>query len=128
MDFRLPPKNPLTLVTGSVNRNLKDMYPYEIIRRDNDNEVIVVHNVVGLSKDDIKISVDRDNEYDYLVIAGERKNEVTDKIYKVDSRFIINLDDIDSNGVEYKVEDGLLYIYIKFKTPEKPNINIKYRQ
>lgn len=109
-------------------RNLKDMYPYEIIRRDNDNEVIVVHNVVGLSKDDIKISVDRDNEYDYLVIAGERKNEVTDKIYKVDSRFIINLDDIDSNGVEYKVEDGLLYIYIKFKTPEKPNINIKYRQ
>lgn len=109
-------------------RNLKDMYPYEIIRRNNDNEVIVVHNVVGLSKDDIKISVDRDNEYDYLVIAGERKNEVTDKIYKVDSRFIINLDDIDSNGVEYKVEDGLLYIYIKFKTPEKPNINIKYRQ
>ena len=109
-------------------RNLKDMYPYEIIRRDNDNEAIVVHNVVGLSKDDIKISVDRDNEYDYLVIAGERKNEVTDKIYKVDSRFIINLDDIDSNGVEYKVEDGLLYIYIKFKTPEKPNINIKYRQ
>lgn len=109
-------------------RNLKDMYPYEIIKRDNDNEVIVVHNVVGLSKDDIKISVDRDNEYDYLVIAGERKNEVTDKIYKVDSRFIINLDDIDSNGVEYKVEDGLLYIYIKFKTPEKPNINIKYRQ
>ena len=110
-------------------RNLKDMYPYEIIRRDNEsNEVIVVHNVVGLSKDDIKISVDRDNEYDYLVIAGERKNEVTDKIYKVDSRFIINLDDIDSNGVEYKVEDGLLYIYIKFKTPEKPNINVKYRQ
>lgn len=109
-------------------RNLKDMYPYEIIRRDNDNEVIVVHNVVGLSKDDIKISVDRDNEYDYLVIAGERKNEVTDKIYKVDSRFIINLDDIDSDGVEYKVEDGLLYIYIKFKTPEKPNINVKYRQ
>ncbi len=109
-------------------RNLKDMYPYEIIRRDNDNEVIVIHNVVGLSKDDIKISVDRDNEYDYLVIAGERKNEITDKIYKVDSRFIINLDDIDSNGVEYKVKDGLLYIYIKFKTPEKPNINVKYRQ
>lgn len=91
-------------------RNLKDMYPYEIIKKD----------VVGLSK--------RDKEYDYLVIAGERKNEVTDKIYKVDSRFIINLDDIDSNGVEYKVEDGLLYIYIKFKTPEKPNINIKCRQ
>ena len=99
-------------------RNLKDMYPYEIIKK----------YVVGLSKDDIKLTIDRDKEYDYLVIAGERKNEVTDKIYKVDSRFIINLDDIDSNGVEYKVEDGLLYIYIKFKTPEKPNINIKCRQ
>jgi HSP20 family molecular chaperone IbpA len=109
-------------------RNLKDMYPYEIIRRDNDNEVIVVHNVVGLSKDDIKISVDRDNEYDYLVIAGERKNEVTDKIYKVDSRFIVNLDDISENGIEYEVKDGLLYIYINFTTPEKPDINIKYRQ
>ncbi len=107
-------------------RNLKDMYPYEIIRKD--NQAIVVHNVVGLNKEDIKISIDRDNEYDYLVIAGEKKNEVTDKIYKVDSRFIIDLDDIDNSGVEYKVEDGLLYIYIKFKTPEKPDINIKYRQ
>lgn len=106
-------------------RDIKDMNPYEIIN--DKNQLTIVHNVVGLGKDDIEISVERDKYNDYLTISGEKKNETTNKIYKVDSRFIINLDEIDENGIEYKVKDGLLYIFIKLKKPEQPKINIRYR-
>ena len=106
-------------------RNLKDMYPYEIVRKD--NQAIIIHNVVGLSKDDIKISLEKD-KVNYLVISGEKKNEITDKIYKVDSRFTINLDEIAEEGIEWEVKDGLLYVYITFKELEKPNIKIKYKE
>ncbi len=107
-------------------RNLKDMYPYEIVRKD--NQATIIHNVVGLSKDDIKISLEREGKIDYLVISGEKKNEITDKIYKVDSRFTINLDEIATEGIEWEAKDGLLYVYITFKKPETPNIKIKYKK
>ena len=107
-------------------RNLKDMYPYEIVRKD--NQAIIIHNVVGLSKNDIKISLEREDKIDYLVISGEKKNEITDKIYKVDSRFTINVDEITEEGIEWEVKDGLLYVYITFKKPETPNVKIKYKK
>lgn len=108
-------------------RNLKDMYPYEIVKKD--NQAIIIHNVVGLSKEDIKISIERDGLVDYLVISGEKKNAITNKIYSVDSRFKIILDDIASEGIEWEVKDGLLYVYIAFKTPEElTNIKIRYKK
>lgn len=105
-------------------RNLKDMYPYEIIR--NDNKATIVHNVVGLSKDHIKVSCEREGYYDYLVIAGDHKNEITQKVYSVDSRFVIDIDSIEN--VQWEVKDGLLYIDVIFKKPEKPNLQISYKQ
>ena len=107
-------------------RNLKDMYPYEIVKKD--NRATIIHNVVGLSKDDIKISLEREGKIDYLVISGEKKNEITNKIYKVDSRFTINVDEITEEGIEWEVKDGLLYVYIAFKKPETPSIKIRYKK
>ena len=107
-------------------RELKDMYPYEVVKKD--NQVILVHNVVGLGKNDINIKLERDERYDYLVISGEKKNEITNKIDKVDSRFKINLKQLDKDGIEWKAEDGLLYIYITYQKPEQPKINIRYKE
>lgn len=106
-------------------RDLKDMYPYEVVRKD--NQVIIVHNVVGLSRNDINIKLERDGRNDYLVISGEKKNEITNKIDKVDSRFKINLKQLDKDGIEWKVEDGLLYIYIIYQKPKQSEINIRYK-
>ena len=107
-------------------RELKDMYPYEVVKKD--NQVILVHNVVGLGKNDINIKLERDERYDYLVISGEKKNEITNKIDKVDSRFKINLKQLDKDGIEWKVEDGLLYIYITYQKPKQPEITIRYKE
>ena len=107
-------------------RELKDMYPYEVVKKD--NQVILVHNVVGLGKNDINIKLERDERYDYLVISGEKKNEITNKIDKVDSRFKINLKQLDKDGIEWKVEDGLLYIYITYQKHKQSEINIRYKE
>lgn len=107
-------------------RELKDMYPYEVVKKD--NQVILVHNVVGLGRNDINIKLERDERYDYLVISGEKKNEITNKIDKVDSRFKINLKQLDKDGIEWKAEDGLLYIYITYQKPKQPEINIRYKE
>lgn len=107
-------------------RELKDIYPYEVIKKD--NQIILVHNVVGLGKNDINIKLERDERYDYLVISGEKKNEITNKIDKVDSRFKINLKQLDKDGIEWRVEDGLLYIYITYQKPKQSEVNIRYKE
>jgi HSP20 family molecular chaperone IbpA len=107
-------------------RELKDIYPYEVVRKD--NQIILVHNVVGLGRNDINIKLERDERYDYLVISGEKKNDITNKIDKVDSRFKINLKQLDKDGIEWKVEDGLLYIYITYQKPKQLEVNIRYKE
>lgn len=108
----------------SFNRSTKDMYPYEIIRKD--DECTIVFNALGISKDNIKVDFDKSRGTDYLVISGEEKNEVTNKNYSVNGRFSIDVNEIKS--IEWKVQDGLLYVYIYFKQAEKPKIDIKYKK
>lgn len=105
----------------SFSRNIKDMYPYEIIRKD--NCATIVFNALGLSKDNIKVSTDKTRGTDYLVISGEQKNAVTGKTYSVNGRFLIDANEI--KNIEWKVQDGLLYVYVHFKQAEKPQIEIK---
>lgn len=105
----------------SFTRNIKDMYPYEIIRKD--NCATIVFNALGLSKDNIKVNTDKTRGTDYIVISGEQKNAVTGKTYSVNGRFLIDANEI--KNIEWKVQDGLLYVYVHFKQAEKPQIEIK---
>lgn len=107
----------------SFNRSTKDMYPYEIVRKENKN--IIVFNALGLPKECIKVDFDKNRGTDYLVISGETKNEVTNKTYSVNGRFSIDSNQI--KDIEWYVKDGLLYVEVSFKQPEKPKINIKCR-
>lgn len=88
------------------SRPTKDMNPYRIVH--NDNKISIVINAVGVKKDDIKISIERLNGRDYLVVNGETKNQVLETSYSINLRFIINPESIEN--IEWYVEDGLLYI------------------
>jgi HSP20 family molecular chaperone IbpA len=105
-------------------RTIKDMYPYEVIRKDNSS--IVIHNVVGISPKDIKVSVEKENKVDYLVITGATKNEITSENYSVSSRFQIDSDEI--SNIDWFLKDGLLYIEVFFKEPQKPDIKINHKE
>lgn len=108
----------------SFSRGVKDMYPYEIVRRD--NQSTIVFNALGISKDNCKVTFDKIKGTDYLVISGEQKNEVTGKTYSVNGRFSVDFNEIQS--VDWKVKDGLLYVNVYFKKPEKPKIDIEYKE
>lgn len=107
----------------TFTRSTKDMMPYEIIK--GEGKRTIVHNVVGLSKDDIKVEIIKENKTDYLNIFGEKKNEITNKMYSVSSRFWIDSDEIKS--IDWYVKDGLLYVEVLLKESEKLNIPVSYK-
>ena len=104
----------------NFNRSIKDMNPYQI--KDFDNYSVLVHNVIGIKEEDLDISIVHERNVSYLEIKGETKNDVLGSTYSVNSRFAIDKDNIKS--INYKVEDGLLYITINYKEPCKEDIKI----
>lgn len=107
----------------NFSRSIKDMHPYEVIRKE--NQCTIVFNALGISKDNIDVSFDKSRGTDFLLISGEQKNDVTDKNYSVNARFSVDVNEIDN--VEWHVQDGLLYVIIQFKQAEKPQVPVRYK-
>ena len=52
------------------SRDEKDMHPYSVIN--NKKETIIVHNVLGVDKKDLKISLNKENGNTYILIEGNQ--------------------------------------------------------
>ncbi len=104
----------------NFNREEKDMHPYSV-QNDKNGNFIIVHNVLGLNKEDIKLTKENNNGEVTIVITGSTKDDITGKTYSINSKF--NLDDklLDLSNIKANVKNGLLYIII----PSKKNINKK---
>lgn len=99
------------------NREEKDMHPYSIIK--NDKETIITHNVLGINKEDLKLTRKNENGDSYIVIEGKTKDELTNKEYSVSSRFALDKSQLDLSGIKSSVKNGLLYIIIPNKEEKK---------
>ena len=103
------------------NRLEKDMKPYSVHK--NDNGVTLVHNVVGVDKKDLSVRLIEENGMSKLVIEGETEPSLDSpkSKYSVHSEFILDnnkkIEDISS-----KLENGLLYITIKYEEPTEGSI------
>lgn len=106
----------------SYTRPILDSKPYQIIKDRDGKKSTIIFNALGISKSDIKISVERQKGQDYLTISGETKNELSSKTYNVSGQFIIDSNEI--NEIDWDCENGILTIEIKFKEMEKSNIKI----
>lgn len=104
------------------NRDEKDMHPYSIINKE--TEVIIVHNILGINKKDLKVSLTKENGSTYILIEGETKDELTEKKYSINSRFFINADKLDIKNITSVTKDGLLYITIPLKLEEEKSEKI----
>ena len=105
----------------TFRRSEKDMAPYSIIKQKEKGKTILVHNILGINKDDLSVTVKTENGHKILYISGETKDEVTEQSYSVNSRFTLgNVDNIDNITSECK--NGLLYIHLFKKEIEKPVI------
>ena len=105
------------------HRPIFDSKPYQIIKKE--KEIIIAFNALGIKGDDIKVSVEKEKNIDYLVIEGESKNETTGKTYSTNGKFIVDAEDIEK--IEWTTEDGVLLIEVYFKEAKKPDVSVKRR-
>lgn len=96
------------------NRWEKDMNPYSIKYDKENGKVIMSHNILGIDKKDLSVTVKPENGKNYLVISGKTVDEVTGKEYSVNSRFYIS-NDYDVDKMKVEARNGLVYITIPYK-------------
>ena len=107
----------------NFERLVRDKRPYQIVKKD--GETVIIHNVVGVNEDDVKISIEAiDDRHSYINIVGESKDDVMEEeVYKINSRFSVKHSEIEE--IIQKIKNGVLYLTIKWKKPETPSIKIK---
>lgn len=107
------------------NRAEKDMHPYSVI--DSKKSLIIVHNILGIDKKDLKLTIKNENKKTYLSIEGKTRDLITTKEYSVSSKFELAADQLDLSKVSSTMNNGLLYITIVKKdvVPQAKTINIE---
>lgn len=106
---------------SSANRLIKDSHPYQIIKGDNKDTIVI--NALGVSEKDITVEIKPstyDDRTNYLYISGETDNEKTNTKYSFSNRFSLNK--LKVKEIKYEAIDGLLYIDIYYI--EDPAIEI----
>ena len=95
----------------------KDMHPYDVTRKK--DALILTHNVCGMNKEDLKLTIKTENLKHYVVINGTSKDEITGKTYSINSRFSYDPEEVDVSKATSEMKNGLLYITIPYKAKEK---------
>ena len=93
------------------------MHPYSIVNLK--DKTIITHNILGIDKKDLKLSLTRENGNAYILIEGKTIDELTKKTYSVSSRFAIDESQLDLSKISSTAKNGLLYITIPFKAKEE---------
>ena len=109
-------------IWNNFNRPVADMHPFKAIRKDND--WIIVVNTLGLSKEDVRISVDRKkgNPYPILKIEGSKKLEALDFENSISIGIQMNFDEDEIESIKYEVKNGLTTVLVKTKENDKIGI------
>jgi HSP20 family molecular chaperone IbpA len=83
----------------SFNRLVRDKRPYQVVN--NEGSSTIIHGIVGINPEDVKIEINP---------------------LKIQSRFTVKHNDVDK--ITKKVKNGILYLTVKWKQQEKPQIEI----
>ena len=104
----------------SFNREEKDMHPYSCSQ--NEKATIITHNIVGIDKEDLKISTEYVNGVAQIIITGKTKDSITGKEYSINSKFTVDENKLDLSKIKATAKNGLLYITIPNKTKKEEKI------
>lgn len=125
--FNLILEDPFTWDKNSYkfNRSEKDMHPYSVV--DSKDVLIIVHNVLGIDKKDLKLTIKNEKNKTVLTIEGKTKDVITTKEYSVSSKFDLAADQLDLTKISSQLNNGLLYITIVKKKiePQTKTIDIE---
>lgn len=102
--------------TYKFDREEKDMHPYSSI--DNEKARILIHNILGIDKEDLKMSTERVNGIARITISGTTKDMVG-KERSINSTISLNDNNLDLTKIKAIAKNGLLYITIPKKIETK---------
>jgi HSP20 family molecular chaperone IbpA len=97
--------------------------PYKFV--DTEKQNVLILNIAGIDPKDVKVNTYTENKIDYLEIKGSSKNTLIEEDFIISTRFMINLDEIEKIDVDSV--NGLLYVRMYKKEPEKKKIQIIYK-
>lgn len=107
----------------SFFRSEKDQTPYSVVRKSED-EIILVHNVLGVNKEDLEVRLKSEDGQRVLYVTGQTVDNKTEKKYNINSRFVIKNGNRIKN-IESESKNGLLYVTIMFEPEPEETIKIK---
>jgi HSP20 family molecular chaperone IbpA len=115
--------NKFDLVFNRYRFPFKDNQPY-VIKKLEDDKIIVALNTVGMAKDDIEVDI----QGNMLVVTGKANNEDIDFITSFTRRW--NLEEwIDMiEEITWNTKNGVTYITIEMKEKEQPKFKVKYEE
>lgn len=93
------------------------------IVKDTEKGQLLIANVVGIDKDDLKVELVGNT----LKIHGETKLEELGTTTKTNIELPIKADKL-SDTIEYTLKNGYLYVYLNVKEIPKRDIKIKYKE
>lgn len=99
---------------------------YSIVNSENNS--IIVCDVLGIDKKDLKLVVYQKLDGIYLKVSGITKNKITKKYYEINASFALDDTQLDLTKITSNMENGLLYITIPVKKEQPKNfktINIE---
>ena len=99
----------------------KDMMPYTVINKE--NQTVLIHNVVGINKEDLKVTTKTENGEKILYITGQTKDKISGSNYEINSRFKIKAQAIKS--IDGECANGLLEVTMAYDKPAEEEIKIK---
>lgn len=106
------------------NRDEKDMKPFSI--KHTETSTIIVHNVLGIEKKDLKLTLKTEKDTYELGIEGKTVDSVTGKEYSVSSTFTLDEKQLDLTKINSNLRNGLIYIIIpRIKNVPKKDKTIK---
>lgn len=91
-------------------------------KRDYEDKITIIQEAYGVSEDNISVEVTKEYGSSFLKVKGSTKNDILNATFEFSNSFKIDPDTI--KAINYKAKDGLLYIDLLKKEPEKPSIEI----
>lgn len=90
-----------------------------------DGKLFIKYNVLGLSKDDIKIEIEpsENSNFSYLIVKGEKQDGDLDTTWQVSYQTPVKTPE----NIEASVENGILTVSLQYKEPVKPDVKINWK-
>lgn len=83
------------------------------------SSVLLTFSLLGISPEDIKVSIENDGGSQILKICAETTNAIINKTYSYNNEISVGSVRREIEEYQWEAKDGILYVFLKYKEPSK---------